>query len=190
MYENNSAGFVDLHKTVYALKCPVCGAECKTRENGECPYCGAYLEFRDETAPQTNVNAGIPMQAYSPPPANPQQYVIPHQEAERRVRSWSRTRAILSAIYLILAPVSIIGATLLNEGDKGYDLVMFICALIYFPMTFFLPILFSASRPDDCIRALNMPPRMNKVLAWLLYGGAEFLIMIVLTAIATSIGGE
>ena len=183
MYENNSAGFVDLHKTVYALKCPVCGAECKSRESGECPYCGAYLEFSGGPQQQAPVNTGIPMQAYNVPPAYPQQpaYTIPQQEAEKRLHRWKQMRMIAGAIYVIIAGVSILGVTMLNEGDKGYNIFMSICILGYFPLSFLLPIIFAVSRPDYCIKALGLPQPMNKVVEWLMYGSLEFGLMIALS---------
>ena len=196
MYEQNHGG-VDLRKTVYALKCPVCGADCRSKDSGECPYCGAYLEFG--TPPQQNT---VNMQTYDAPPIQPyqqyqqpytyqqpQQFMLSPEEAQRRLDSWKKGRFIAYLIYCAVAAVSIMGATFLNEGDSFYDLVMGTCVLGYLPMSFFMPIVFAANRPDECIMALGLPKPIPKVLSWLLYTLAEIGLMISLTVVATLIQG-
>ena len=184
MYEQKYGG-VDLRKAVYALKCPVCGAECRSKENGECPYCGAYLDFG--TPPQQNT---VPMQTYDAPPIQPYpqyqqpyayqqpQFTVSPEEAMRRLDSWKKGRFAAYLIYCAVAAVSIFGGTVLNEGDRFYDLVMGICVLGYFPLSFFLPIVIAATRPDDCI---------HKVLSWLIYTIGEFGLMFALTVLVTLI---
>lgn len=200
MYEQKYGG-VDLRKAVYALKCPVCGAECRSKENGECPYCGAYLDFGDFNS-QPRQNAGVSMQTYDAPPIQPYQpyppyqqpndfkqpqLFIPPEEAMRRLDSWKKGRFTAYLIYCVIAVVSIFGGTVLNEGDRFYDLVMGICVLGYFPLSFFLPIVIAATRPDDCIQALNMPKPIHKVLSWLIYTIGEFGLMFALTVLVTLI---
>ena len=156
MNNNHSFG-VSLQKAVYALKCPVCGAECRSKENGECPYCGAYLDFGDFNS-QPLQNAGVSMQTYDAPPIQPYpqyqqpyayqqpQFTISPEGAQRTLDSWKKARFAAYLIYCVIAVVSIFGGTVLNEGDRFYDLVMGICVLGYFPLSVFLPIVFAATR--------------------------------------------
>ena len=197
MNNNHSFG-VSLQKAVYALKCPVCGAECRSKENGECPYCGAYLDFGDFNS-QPLQNAGVSMQTYDAPPIQPYpqyqqpyayqqpQFTISPEGAQRTLDSWKKARFAAYLIYCVIAVVSIFGGTVLNEGDRFYDLVMGICVLGYFPLSVFLPIVFAATRPDDCIQALGLPEPKSKVFAWLLYAIAEFGLMFALTVLVTLI---
>lgn len=193
---NDNTPRVSLSKAVYALKCPVCGAACRSKEDGNCPYCGAYLDFADPAAPPQS-GGTIPMQTYDAPPIQPYQqqfmygqpqFAISAEEAQRKLRSWQKGRLTAYLIYCVIAAVSIFGVSALNEGDFLFDLVMWICVLGYLPLSFFLPICVSASRPDDCIYALNMPKPLHKVLSWLLYTIAEFGLMFALTVIAFMIG--